>query len=463
MSVTTQAFTYAINHIENLMKLAAAETEKTIDNSAFDENDYFVIALELTPSGFIPNVSIESNMFETMSYHPNITAIFVDQGSKFLSWENPTRDDIEAFKNMLIIKLEQVKGYDANADLLAEAPQTRNITITDEDLEQSTHDFLKKHDLDVDAFIETLANTLTFSQDSIFKDANKRYFQGFLNQPFKHLATATSDDETLMLNDVFEPKGIHFAFEPKAPADNTPATIFALPINMPITWADTKNIVLGDNDSETGGTSHANETLAEFLEEINAMPEDQSVKMAPLSKYFINCMLDEAGIKPVFTNTTDVQSVVKRSISSAVSHLIQSYDLDNASDEQLIFFIARDGSLICESDDKLPYTLNVTLTAPNGSKYHSSLQLSSIINATIAPSYALGGVTKAIVSELKQQWWFELRFINTLANYSGSFIYGTTISEPRRKIPMNDLLEDQQYFKQASERLGKNTPPTKEG
>ena len=39
MSVTTQAFTYAINHIENLMKQAATETKKTIDNSAFDEND----------------------------------------------------------------------------------------------------------------------------------------------------------------------------------------------------------------------------------------------------------------------------------------------------------------------------------------------------------------------------------------------------------------------------------------
>lgn len=28
MSVTTQAFTYAINHIESLMKQAAAETKK---------------------------------------------------------------------------------------------------------------------------------------------------------------------------------------------------------------------------------------------------------------------------------------------------------------------------------------------------------------------------------------------------------------------------------------------------
>ena len=61
MSVTTQAFTYAINNIESLMKQAATETKKTIDNSAFDENDYFVITLKLTPSGFISDVSIESD------------------------------------------------------------------------------------------------------------------------------------------------------------------------------------------------------------------------------------------------------------------------------------------------------------------------------------------------------------------------------------------------------------------
>ena len=212
MSVTTQAFTHAINHVEGLMKQAASETKEAIDKSSFDENDYFVITLELTPSGFTADVSIESDKFETMSYHPNVVAIFVDQGSKFLSWENPTADDIEAFKNMLIIKLEQAEKYEALATRLTEQPPTRNITITDADLKQSTRDFLKKHNMDVDAFVETLANTLTFSQDSIFKDANKRYFQGFLDQPFKYLATATDGDGNLMLNDVFKSKSILFSF-----------------------------------------------------------------------------------------------------------------------------------------------------------------------------------------------------------------------------------------------------------
>ena len=85
MSVTTQAFTYAINHIENLMKQAATETKKTINNGVYAEDDYFVITVELTPSGFIPSISDESNKLDDMSYNPNVVAIFVDQGSKFLS------------------------------------------------------------------------------------------------------------------------------------------------------------------------------------------------------------------------------------------------------------------------------------------------------------------------------------------------------------------------------------------
>lgn len=131
MSVTSQALTHAINHIENLMKLAAAETKKAIENSSYGDRDYFVISLELTESGFQSRVGIESNDLENIAYYPNCTAIFVDQGFKFLSWEKPTENDIEAFKDMLVIKLEQVEKYDTLADHLAEQSQTRNIVITD--------------------------------------------------------------------------------------------------------------------------------------------------------------------------------------------------------------------------------------------------------------------------------------------------------------------------------------------
>lgn len=183
MSVTTQAFTYAINHIENLMKQAATETKKTIDNSAFDENNYFVITLELTPLGFTSDVSIESDKFEVMCYHPNVVAIFVDQGSKFLNWKSPTKDDIEAFKNILTTKLKQVQECDSDADRLTESPQTKNILITNEDLGQPTLAFLKKHNINPDIFIETLADNPSFNKDNHFKDINRYYFKELLNQP----------------------------------------------------------------------------------------------------------------------------------------------------------------------------------------------------------------------------------------------------------------------------------------
>lgn len=466
MSVTSQALTHAINHIESLMKQAATETKKAIDNSAFDENDYFVITLELTPLGFTSDVSIESDKFEVMCYHPNVVAIFVDLGSKFLSWENPTADDIEAFKDMLVIKLEQAEKYDTLADRLAKPLQTRNISITDEDLEQSTLAFLEKHGIDSETFVETLANNLSFNKDSIFKEANVRYFRGFLEQPFKHLATASSDDGRLMLNDVFESKGIHFSFEALEPMSDDKVvpnhTVSVWPIDKPITWAGTKTIVLKDNDSETGGPSHADETLDNFLEEIGAMPEDCSAEIKPFTKCIINYMLDVTGIKPAFTHPINTSAVVEHRISSAVFDFIKTYNLDNGSNEQVIFFIARDGSLIYKSDERLPYILSVRLTAPNGSNYHSSLQLSSILNNMNIASVDLDTLTEAVVSELKQKWQSDLVTIDTLANYSGSFIYGNTISDPKRKIPMKDLLEDQQYFRQASKRLGENIPSTKE-
>ena len=249
MSVTTQAFTYAINHIESLMTQAATETKKAIDSSVHAECDYFVITLELTPSGFIPNISDESDKFDAMCYDPTVVGIFVDEASKFLSWKNLTTNNIEAFKNILTTKLKQAQKYDADADRLAETIQTKNILITNEDLGQPTLAFLKKHNINPDTFVETLVDDFSLNKDSHFKDINRYYFKELLNQPFKYLATAFSDENTLMLNDIFESKDIHFSFEALEPAE---PTITTLPINdETITWTDMKNIVLTEKNRQT--------------------------------------------------------------------------------------------------------------------------------------------------------------------------------------------------------------------
>ena len=461
MSVTSQALTHAINHIESLMKLAAAETKKTIDNSAFDENDYFVITLELTPSGFKSDISIESDRFEAMCYHPNVTAIFVDEASKFLSWENPTADDIEAFKDMLAIKREQAEKYDTLADSLAELPQTRNIVITDEDLEQPTLAFLKKHSIDPETFIEALADSTPFDVGGLFRDANIRYFKGFLDQPFKHLATPNGD-RSLLLNDIFESKGIHFSFEAPEqvsdePTNNVTTTSLMTTLSIdtkPITWAETKNIILTDNDSETGGPSHANETLGGFLEEIGAMPEDQSTEPSIIAKLFINYNLSANGIKPVFTDTTSYQHTVKNHIRSTVRNLINIYNVNRMGDDKTTtIFMTKDGDFTTPLDDKEPHLLAVAIETPNGSKQCSTINLNNIMQDVIPEPKTLDALAEAIEKALIDAWSHDMTQFNPVANYISECVDDGSLKAPKRQITLEALTEDQLYFRDKAQQL----------
>ena len=461
MSVTSQALTHAINHVESLMKLAAAETKKAIDNSAFDENDYFVISLELTPSGFKSDISIESDRFEAMCYHPNVIAIFVDEASKFLSWETPTKDDIEAFKDMLAIKREQAEKYDTLADSLAELPQTRNIVITDEDLEQPTLAFLKKHSIDPETFIEALADSTPFDVGGLFRDANIRYFKGFLDQPFKHLATPNGD-RSLLLNDIFESKGIHFSFEaPEQVSDEptnnvTPTSLMStLSIDTkPITWAETKNIILTDNDSETGGPSHANETLGGFLEEIGAMPEDQSTEPSIIAKLFINYSLSANDIKPVFTDTTSYQHTVKNHIRSTVRNLINIYNVNRMGDDKTTtIFMTKDGDFTTPLDDKEPHLLAVAIETPNGSKQCSTINLNNIMQDVIPEPKTLDALAEAIEKALIDAWSHDMAQFNPVANYISECVDNGSLKAPKQQSALKALTEDQLYFHNKAQQL----------
>lgn len=461
MSVTSQALTHAISHIESLMKQAAAETKKDIDNSAFDESDYFVISLELTPSGFKSDISIESDRFEAMCYHPNVTAIFVDEASKFLSWENPTADDIKAFKDMLIIKLAQAEKYDTLAERLAEQSQTRNIVITDEDLEQSTLAFLEKHNIDPDTFVEVLADNTPFDVGGLFRDANIRYFKGFLDQPFKHLATPNGD-RSLLLNDIFESKGIHFSFEtPEQVSDEptnnvTPTSLMStLSIDTkPITWAETKNIILTDNDSETGGPSHANETLGDFLEEIGAMPEDQSTEPSIIAKLFINYSLSANGIKPVFTDTTSYQHTIKNHIRSTVRNLINIYNVNRMGDDKTTtIFMTKDGDFTTPLDDKEPYLLAVAIETPNGSKQCSTINLNNIMQDVIPEPKTLDALAEAIEKALIEAWSHDMAQFNPVTNYISECVDKGSLKAPKQQNTLEALTEDQLYFHNKAQQL----------
>lgn len=448
MSVTTQAFTYAINHIESLMTQAATETKKAIDNSAFDENDYFVITLELTPLDFTSDVSIESDKFEVMCYHPNVVAIFVDQGSKFLSWKNPTKDDIETFKNILIAKRQQAQKYDTDADRLAESPQTQNILIANEDLGQPTLAFLKKHHINPDTFIETLANNFSFNKDNRFKDVHRYYFKELLNQPFNYLATAFSDENTLMLNDIFENKSIHFSFEALKQAE---PTITTLSIDTePITWAEMKNIVLTDNSTNKRTTK----TLDNFLKEIDAMPKDQSAEPSVLAKLFINYSLSANGFKPVFTDTTSYQQLAKNRIRNNVRNLINTYGINYMNnDKTTIAFVTKDGNFTVPTDDKEPYLLAVTVETPNGSKQCSTINLNKIIQNVIAEPEIIDTLYHTIEKALIKAWAHDMAQFDPVANYINRCVDNGILRAPEHRHTLEALSEDQCYFERKAQQL----------
>lgn len=448
MSVTTQAFTYAINHIENLMKQAATETKKTINSGFYGDDDYFVITVELTPSGFIPNVNDERNKLDDIAYNPNVIAIFVDQGSKFLSWENPTKDDIEAFKNILIAKHQQAQECDNDANRLTEAPQTQNIVITDEDLEQPTLAFLKKHNINPDTFVETLVDNFSFNKDSHFKDINRYYFKELLNQPFKYLATAFSDKNTLMLNDIFESKDIHFNFEALEPAE---PTITTLPINdETITWAEMKNIVLTDNSTNKRTTK----TLDNFLKEIDAMPKDQSAEPSVLAKLFINYSLSANGFKPVFTDTTSYQQLAKNRIRSNVHNLINTYGINNMDNNKTtIALVTKDGDFTVPTDDKEPYLLAVTIEMSNGSKQCSTINLNKIMQHVISEPEITDALYHAIEKALIKAWAHDMAQFNPVANYINQCVNDGILRAPEHRHTLEALSEDQCYFERKAQQL----------
>ena len=448
MSVTAQAFTYAINHIESLMKQAATETKKTIDNSAFDENDYFVITAELTPSGFTPSISDESNKLDDMSYNPNVVAIFVDQGSKFLSWENPTKDDIETFKNILIAKRQQAQECDSDANRLAEQPQTQNILITNEDLGQPTLAFLKKHNINPDTFIETLVDNFSFNKDSHFKDINRYYFKELLNQPFKYLATAFSDENTLMLNDAFENKNIHFSFEALTP--NEPAITTLSIDDKAITWAEMKNIVLTDKNSD----KPSNKTLYNFLEEIDAMPKDQTTTPSILTKLFINYSLSANGIKPVFTDTESYQQVLKNNIKNTVRNIISSYNINHTGDyKTTTILMTKDGDFTVPTDDKEPYLLAITIETPIGSKQCSTINLNNIMQNVISEPETTDALYHAIEKALIDTWSKDMAQFNPVANYINQCVNDGILRAPNHRRTLEALTEEQCYFERKAQQL----------
>ena len=265
-----------------------------------------------------------------------------------------------------------------------------------------------------------------------------------------------------MLNDVFESKGIRFSFEtleqaPSEPTNNVTTTSLMTTLSIdtkPITWAETKNIILTDNDSETGGPSHANETLGDFLEEIGAMPEDQSAEPSIIAKLFINYSLSANGIKPVFTDTTSYQQTVKNHIRSTVRNLINTYNVNRRGDDKTTtIFMTKDGDFTTPLDDKEPYLLAVAIETPNGSKQCSTINLNNIMQDVIPEPKTLDALAEAIEKALIEAWSHDMAQFNPVTNYISECVDKGSLKAPKQQNTLEALTEDQLYFHNKAQQL----------
>ena len=273
------------------------------------------------------------------------------------------------------------------------------------------------------------------------------FSEQLLNQPFKYLATAFSDENTLMLNDIFESKDIHFNFEALEPAE---PTITTLPINdETITWTDMKNIVLTE---KTGKLS--NKTLYNFLEEISVMPKDQSTKASIIAKLFINYSLSDHGIKPVFTDTTGYQQLTKKRITNDVRNLINTYGVNYMDNHKTtIALMAKNGDFTVPTDDKQPYLLAVTIETPNGSKQCSTIDLNTIMQSVISEPEITDALYHAIEKALINAWAHDMAHFNPVANYINQCVDNGILRAPEHRHTLEALSEDQCYFERKAQQL----------
>ena len=303
--------------------------------------------------------------------------------------------------------------------------------------------------IDPDTFIETLADNFSFNKDNFFKEINIYYLKELLNQPFKYLATAKSDKYTLMLNDVFESKNIHFSFE--ALEQVPTSTITTLSIDTePITWAEMKNIVLTDNNTDKCTTK----TLDNFLKEIDTMPKDQSTKPSVLAKLFINYSLSTNGFKPVFTDTTSYQQLAKNRIRSNIRNLINNYDINHMDKNKItIALMTKNGDFTVPTDDKQPHLLAVTIETPNGSKQCSSINLNTIMQSVISEPEITDALYHAIEKALIKAWAHDMAQFNPVANYINQCVNDSILRAPEHRHTLEALSEDQCYFERKAQQL----------
>ena len=205
MSLTTQAFTYALNNIEELTKFIQNRGSNIINNSDddFNEDDIFIIYTVFDGGVFTMHLLPEPVFLDAVILDPyalNLTVLATISGKALLN-------DYELIKGWLAGQLTRgltdIETLDANADAVLHNKKTSIIGITEYDMQLPLKTFLRKTGQNFNDVQTRLVERLDISSDraSLIEDMAKNYYNKIMEQPLG-LFLSHKDHGLDILNDV---------------------------------------------------------------------------------------------------------------------------------------------------------------------------------------------------------------------------------------------------------------------
>lgn len=207
MSLTTQAFTYAFNHIENLTDFIQDRVSKLIqsNDNDYDKDTIFVVFTTFENSIFTPHVMAEPDFHHSTlvdMYALELTVLAVANGKALTSDINQTK---AWFSAEFGYSLRKAQDLDTNANAVLQTSDKTVIAITNYDMQLPLKSFLLKTGQDLYSVRAGLDKRVHITTDrpSIVKDMADWYYDklmekslmSFLNDPNHGLS---------VLNDVTE-------------------------------------------------------------------------------------------------------------------------------------------------------------------------------------------------------------------------------------------------------------------
>lgn len=207
MSLTTQAFTYALNNIEELTKFIQNRGSDIINNAneSFNENDIFVIFTVFDGGVFTMQLLPEPVFLDGVYLDPyvlNLTVLATISGEALLN-------DYDLVKGWLSGQLTRgltdTETLDTNADAVVHIKDTSIIEITEYDMQLPLKTFLRKTGQDINNVNARLIEHLDISSDksALIQDMAKNYYNKVMDQPLG-LFLSNKNHGLTVLNDVTE-------------------------------------------------------------------------------------------------------------------------------------------------------------------------------------------------------------------------------------------------------------------